>query len=93
MREVLRREKRLCHNRLLSDRNAATYRKPLSDISSVEPAFLIDCFSCSLGILEIPFEDVGAFDANLREEEEQIRKLRGIRDFKLTSSWWRDSLS
>ena len=68
MREVFRREKRLRHNRLLSDRNAATYRKPLSDISSVEPAFLVDCFSCSLGILEIPFEDVGAFDANLREE-------------------------
>lgn len=86
MREVLRREKRLCHNRLLSDQNAATYRKPLSDISSVEPASLVDCFSCSLGILEIPFENVGAFDTNLKEEEEQIRNLRRIRDFKFTSS-------
>ena len=45
------------------------YRKPFSNVPSVEPAILVDSFSGFLRILEIPFEDVRSLCANLRTDE------------------------
>ena len=48
------------------------YRKPFSNVTSVEPAILINSFSGLCRILKVAFKNVWSFHANLNIEDAVI---------------------
>ena len=51
---------------ILKNLETTNYRKPFSNVSSMEPAVTVDSFSGLFRIIEVAFEDVRTFHADLR---------------------------
>ena len=45
-----------------------TYRKPFTNVTSMEPVILVNSFGSFLRVVKVAFEDVGTFQTNLEEQ-------------------------
>ena len=45
-----------------------TYRKPFTNVTSMESVILVNSFGSFLRVVKVAFEDVGTFQTNLEEQ-------------------------